>query len=153
MITYLCSMEVNGFENYIIYPDGRVFSKKNNIFLKTYEIKGGYERVKLDGIWKQISRLVAENYINNIDDKPCVDHINRNPKDNRVENLRWVTRKENQSNRSVPTNNTTGFKWINKYPERNGYRFMRNNCKTRKSKDISKLLCYSFFYMLKHPMI
>lgn len=46
-----------------------------------------------------IHRLVAEAFIPNPDNKPFVDHINTNIKDYRVENLRWVTAKENANNK------------------------------------------------------
>ena len=47
-----------------------------------------------------VHRIVAETFIPNPDNKPEVDHINRIRSDNRVENLRWVTRRENLQNRS-----------------------------------------------------
>lgn len=46
----------------------------------------------------KIHRLVAQTFIPNPDNKPCVDHINTIRDDNRVENLRWVTHKENDNN-------------------------------------------------------
>lgn len=46
-----------------------------------------------------IARAVATAFIPNPENKPCIDHINRNPLDNRVENLRWVTVQENNENR------------------------------------------------------
>lgn len=45
-----------------------------------------------------IHRIVAQAFIPNPDNKPCIDHINRNRADNRVENLRWCTLKENMNN-------------------------------------------------------
>lgn len=43
-------------------------------------------------------RLVAQAFIPNPDNKPCIDHINTDTTDNRVVNLRWVTHKENSNN-------------------------------------------------------
>ena len=47
---------------------------------------------------RSIHSLVAQAFIPNTENKPYVDHINTDRTDNRAENLRWVTPKENSKN-------------------------------------------------------
>lgn len=68
--------------------------KKNGNLLIPYLTKKGYYRIG----HKLIHRMVAEMFIPNPENKPFIDHINTIKTDNRVENLRWVTAKENSNN-------------------------------------------------------
>lgn len=43
-------------------------------------------------------RIIAATFIENLENKPCIDHINGIHIDNRAENLRWCTQKENINN-------------------------------------------------------
>ena len=45
-----------------------------------------------------LHHIVAELFIPNPDNLPCIDHINTIKTDNRTCNLRWVTPKENMNN-------------------------------------------------------
>ena len=109
-------MEIQGFENYLIYEDGRVFNKKYNRFRK-YTIKNhGYKAVTLYKNTKcktlLLHRLIAIHYIPNPENKREVDHINRDRSDNRIENLRWATHSENNQNKGMGNTNTSGHKNI-----------------------------------------
>ena len=109
-------MEIEGYSNYLIYDDGRVWSKNTNKFLTPLISKKGYYRVALYKNNKSfrpgIHRLVALHYIDNPENKPEVDHIDRNKSNNNINNLRWVTSLENCDNRNKPSN--TGYKYIRK---------------------------------------
>lgn len=96
---------IKGFEDYLITNTGRVYSLKSKKYLKPYKDKDGYVIVSLYKNGKsnknKVHRLVAEAFIENSDNKPAVDHINRVRDDNRVQNLRWVTIKENNQNTNI----------------------------------------------------
>lgn len=45
-----------------------------------------------------VHRIVAEAFIPNPNNLPCIDHIDRNYLNNSTDNLRWCTQKENMNN-------------------------------------------------------
>lgn len=76
---------------------GRVRSYKNN---KLNMIKGwvqntGYLTVALDNKKYSVHRLVAETFIHRPKEKNIVNHIDGNKLNNCINNLEWVTVKEN----------------------------------------------------------
>ena len=150
-------MEIQGFNNYLIYPDGRVYNKKfGGREMKTSICKRtGYRALELhnQGVSRSVlvHRLVAEYYIRNPENKPYVDHVNRIRHDNRVENLRWVTPSENMNNVSLSTRNTSGHKYISFNKKNNKWQFR----KVTKGKVITKRfdtkiqsICYKFIFLL-----
>ena len=93
--------------------NGGVAFKKGKI-LKKYLSKRGYYVVNLSIKQYKVHRLVAEAFIPNPDNKPQVDHINTDKTDNRVENLRWVTNKENMNNPITQQNCSKNNYWNGK---------------------------------------
>lgn len=93
-----------GNNTYRITEEGRVFSLNYNRTGKIKELaycsdKDGYLGVSLTNFGKcrftKIHRLVAESFIPNPRALPCVNHLDGNKTNNRVDNLEWVTYKQN----------------------------------------------------------
>jgi len=122
-------MEVKGFSNYLIYPQGKLFNKKTNRFIKGSLNSEGYLTVDFydnkKRINKKIHRLLAEHFIENSDNKPLVDHINRIRNDNRLNNLRWVNHTENNQNKCVNKNNKLNIQYICYIKSKNKYQFKK----------------------------
>ena len=59
----------------------------------------GYMQIHLNGRNYRLHRILAKHFLPNPDDSPEVDHIDRNPSNNSIENLRWTSRSENCRNR------------------------------------------------------
>ena len=80
------------------YPIKRKESER--IIKETFDKSNGYVVCKLNGKKQYKHRIIAEQFIPNPDSLPCIDHINRNRADNRIENLRFVSYSENNKNKS-----------------------------------------------------
>ena len=89
--------DIEGYEGkYQISNLGRIRILKIMILQET---KHGYISINLYKNGKSrrqtVHRLVAKHFIPNLQNKRCVNHIDSNRKNNRVDNLEWCTDKEN----------------------------------------------------------
>jgi len=92
--------DIDGFEGlYRISNLGKVFSVRRGKNLSNAINSWGYYCVGLSVKGarknKKIHRLIAEAFICNLYDKPCINHINGIKSDNDIDNLEWCTQKEN----------------------------------------------------------
>ena len=140
-------MEIQNFPNYLIYEDGRVFSKNKNIFMKQSIDYLGYRIITLRKDGKKqtirIHRLIAIHFIPNPENKRDVDHINRKRFDNRICNLRWCTAKENSNNQGMYNTNKSGHKYISYCKSTNRWVYKRNK-KRKYFKTKIDAICYKF---------
>ena len=103
---------IEGYTNYYITNDGRVYSFNQNKWKKIH-IHRGRAMIKLsDGHGnmknRSISRLVAKAYVPNPENKPYVLHLDNNPLNNPFSNLKWGTQAENMQQMARDGRSTKG---------------------------------------------
>ena len=91
------------FEDYIVSNMGKVVSlkiRKGNFKYLKHDHTRSYPCVTLCNNGKQrrvfVHILVAENFLERVENKPCINHKNGIKSDPRLSNLEWCTQSENQ---------------------------------------------------------
>ena len=91
-------VNIENHPSYFISNFGRVFSKKSNKVMKNRVVsKNGYQQITLDNSQLLVHRLVAQAFIPNPNNLPCVNHKDENPGNNDFRNLEWCTYKYNSN--------------------------------------------------------
>ena len=88
---------VRSLDRYIILSNNKKIFKKGQI-RKISNNGNDYLFVQLgrgNSNRKYIHRLIGENFMSNPDNKPCINHLDSNKNNNKIENLEYVSHTEN----------------------------------------------------------
>lgn len=132
---------------------GNVRNRKSGLVLKPRPVHKGKDYICYDvGIaliaggkqtHHKIHRLVGQAFIPNPENKPEIDHIDRNPANNKVENLRWATSSEQKYNSKTRTDNKLGEKCIHMVNGRvSPYKVCGTRMPTRFFKTLEEAVAY-----------
>jgi hypothetical protein len=100
---------LSDFPSYSITNSGIIINNITNKIIKGTQGRDGYHNVKLfnklgERKSLKLHRLVASTFLVNPENKPTVDHIDRDKTNNNFTNLRWATYSEQSKNKKHPIN-------------------------------------------------
>lgn len=87
--------DIKGYEGrYAVTENGQIWSYLSNKFLLPLDDGKGYLYVNISDknhhrVSKKIHRIVAETFISNPNNLPCINHKDENRKNNSIDNLEW----------------------------------------------------------------
>jgi hypothetical protein len=91
--------KIENYDNYFISNLGRVKTMDKNLIRKTYLDRDGYVQLTLSQNSKikrfRMHQLVAKHFLSNPNNYKYVNHKDRNKQNNSVENLEWISFKDN----------------------------------------------------------
>ena len=99
------------------YKNGWLYRKKDNKKIGT-KAGAGYLYTYSNGGVFLIHRIIYLMHNSDFDQSLSIDHIDGNPLNNKIENLRAVTHKQNLRNQKMRSTNTSGVMGVYKHGER-----------------------------------
>ena len=81
-------------KGYFVSPNGNVYNRHGDLIVAAID-KCGYRHVILNRKTRNVHRVIAETFIPNPNNLPCVNHKDGNKLNNSVENLEWCNHSEN----------------------------------------------------------
>ena len=95
---------INGYDDrYSVSNFGTVMNIRDGYILKQRQGIDGYSRIRLyNNIGGRsiktflVHKLVADAFLNNPDNKPCITHLDKNKLNNCADNLKYASRREIQ---------------------------------------------------------
>lgn len=106
-------VHLEDFTQYQVSTFGNVLNTKTNKLLNPYDNGRGYLFVDLTNNGKrktiQVHKLVSFAFLENPNEYKEIDHIDQEKTNNRIDNLRWCSR--NQNNRNIQKRSNTSSKY------------------------------------------
>lgn len=102
----------------------------------------GYRTIRFNGQRHQAHRIAYCLHHKSIDSKLYIDHIDGHRSNNKISNLRLVTNQNNQYNKKIMKNNTSGY---------NGVTAQKRKYK-RNDGEISEYIYYTAMYMFDNKL-
>lgn len=122
---YVNEIEIDG-KLVLCFSDGRIYrmphiAKNGKKWKGRWAIPSfytnGYLRTCIAGRYHQVHRVIAKAFLKDFSESLTVDHIDNDPTNNRVSNLRMATQLQNNLASMRPRKNTTskyrGVSWCN----------------------------------------
>ena len=107
---------IDGYVNYEVSWWGRVRNATTGRILKNTLTSNGYHVVGLAKNKKfkthNVHQLVAHEWVDNAEEKRCVDHRDGDRTNNHIENLRYATHSENSRNAKNRTDGLSVYKGV-----------------------------------------
>lgn len=128
------------FDNYIVYSDGRIWSKNKRKYLKQFIAGSGYFYVRLKDRMIAVHRLVAMAFIPNPNGLPQVNHKDEDKLNNDVSNLEWCDAAYNSRYGTRPERLSKSLRGVPKGPMSEQHkRSISNTLKGRPSPNKGKV--------------
>lgn len=86
---------IPGFAGYEASTSGEIRNAKTKRIIKTEAQRKNYRFINIADCMQPVHRLVALTFVPAVEGKRYVNHKNNDKRDNRAENLEWVTNSEN----------------------------------------------------------
>lgn len=107
-------------KGYFASPRGNIYNRHGDLMVGAVD-HCGYRHTILNRKNRNFHRVIAETFIPNLNNLPCVNHKDGNKQNNRVDNLEWCTHSENTLH-SFRTGLQKTNRWgkVKKYVDQNG---------------------------------